>query len=154
MGCDIHTRAEKRDESGTWRKIDGLKPFDWRNYGLFGFLAGVRNYSDVTPLSEPRGFPHDASRKVKQDYAEWMSDAHSASWLTIEELLAFDYDAEMEDRRITVQLAPNHWHGGMTAEPGGGEMVTYRAFLGQHFFDDLAKLTNAGAERIVFWFDN
>jgi hypothetical protein len=33
-------------------------------------------------------------------------------------------------------------------------MTTYRAFLGEAFFADLAELQRIGAERIVFGFDN
>ena len=33
-------------------------------------------------------------------------------------------------------------------------MTTYREFLGEAFFDDLARLVAAGADRVVFWFDN
>jgi hypothetical protein len=35
-----------------------------------------------------------------------------------------------------------------------GKSMTFREFLGQGYFDDLAQVINTGAERIVFWFDN
>lgn len=139
MGCDIHSHAE-RQVGGKWEAIPDLRPFDWRSYGMYGFLAGVRNYSAVTPLATPRGLPKDA---VVEDEG-WLGD-HSHSWLSVEELTAFDYDQPMEDRRVTRQI---------TAEPGGGEMTTYREFLGPAFFADLEKLKAAGAERIVFGFDS
>jgi len=148
MGCDIHSRAERK-VNGKWEIIRGLAPFDWRSYGMFGFLAGVRNYSDVTPLSEPRGLPDDTP-----EYEECELGDHSHSWLSIEELLGFNYDAEMEDRRVS-RVMPGGWvNGGATAEPGGGTMTTYRSFLGDGFFDELEKLKAAGAERIVFGFDS
>lgn len=148
MGCDIHSQAEKRVD-GKWQKIEGLFPFDWRSYGMYGFLADVRNYSAVPPLAPQRGLPPDADVADDEDLGD-----HSYSWLSVEELSAFDYDQPMEDRRVTRQIAPNVTSGGCTAEPGGGEATTYRAFLGPAFFEDLEKLKAAGAERIVFGFDS
>lgn len=148
MGCDIHVQAEKR-VNGKWTAID-CSIFDWRSYGMFGFLANVRNYSDVPPISEPRGLPEDVDCSNEDD---WLGD-HSFSWLSTEELLNFDYYQEIEDRRYTEQVGPNTWNGAATAEPGNGIKTTYREFLGKHFFDDLQKLKEIGAERIVFGFDN
>ena len=159
MGCDIHIWAERKTSYGhkavtDTKFTDGPAPFDWRSYGMFGFLAGVRNYSDVPPISEPRGFPDDMSPEAVDELDAWDTDAHTPSWLTVEELAAFDYDQPVEDRRITVQVAPNAWNGAGTAEPGGGKMTTWREFLGKAFMDDLEKLKASGADRIVFWFDN
>jgi hypothetical protein len=147
MGCDIHSYAEKR-VNGKWELIP-FEPFDWRNYGMYGFLADVRNYSDVPPLAKPRGLPDDVSADVKAESDHWDCDGHSHSWLSVGELSAFDYDAAVEDRRITVGN-----DGGCTAKPGGGEMTTWRNFLDTGFFRDLERLKAEGAERIVFWFDN
>jgi hypothetical protein len=151
MGCDIHCRAE-RCVNGKWEVIPKLYPFDWRQYGMYGFLANVRNYSDVPPISEPRGLPPDCTSNDEDD-SRWLGD-HSYSWLSLAELLAFNYDAEVEDRRVTVKM-PGGWiNGGATAEPGGGTPTTFRAFLGDPFFEELEKLKAAGAERIVFGFDS
>lgn len=154
MGCDIHSHAERKTESGKWEAVPELSPFSSRSYGTFGFLAGVRNYSDLTPIAQPRGFPDDASAEVAAEYEGWGSDAHTPSWLSVAELAAFDYDAICEDRRVTRQVGPNHWNGGCTCEPGEGKQQTYREFLGPWFFDDLKALQDAGAGRVVFWFDN
>lgn len=148
MGCDIHTYAERKTDNG-FVAIDGLSPFSWRSYGIFGFLAGVRNYSDVTPISAPRGFPDDASVAAREEYKAWDGDAHTPAWLTVEELNAFDYDQETEDRRVI-----RNGDGGCTCAPGGGEAMTYRKFLGEGFFDDLDALNAGGASRVVFWFDS
>ena len=158
MGCDIHSRAERKNADGKWEVIPGIHPFDGRSYGMYGFLAGVRNYSAVTPIAEARGIPEDAPRPNTSDEDEFggihdLGD-HSFSWLSVAELRAFDYNQPMEDRRVTRQTSANSFDGGCTAEPGGGEMTTYREFLGSGFFRDLQKLVDVGAERVVFGFDS
>lgn len=153
MGCDIHAFAERRNESGEWVLVkDGV--FGFRSYGIFAFLAGVRNYSDVTPIAPPRGFPTTAAPEISASYESWDCDAHTASWLTMKELLDFDYSASMEDRRCTRQTGPNSWTGGATCEPGEGKRQSWREFLGDAFIEELRQLNAAGAERVVFFFDN
>lgn len=159
MGCDIHVFAEK-NVGGIFEKIE--MPYGWfdsRSYGRFGFLANVRNYSGVVPFGQTevpekykpigRGIPADVSDDVKSEFDDWETDAHSESWLSLEELLAFDYEQVMEDRRVT-----RNNDGGCTCEPGEGRKMTYREFLGPNFFDELQQAKSKGADRIVFWFDN
>lgn len=154
MGCDIHAYAEvKRD--GRWEF--GARVFDCRNYGLFGWLADVRNYSAVPSIAEPRGLPADVSHSVREKAEYWDVDGHTHSWLSGRELFDFDYEATFEDRRVTRVLSSGVHHGGCTAEPGGGQVVTYREFLGECLERTLAKLRELGAPedtRVVFWFDN
>jgi hypothetical protein len=157
MGCDIHTYIEVQDGTGQWRHAPGDELFGRRSYGVFGFLADVRNYSAVTPIAEPRGLPEDVSFGVTHEHAEWEGDAHTESWLSARELVDFDYEQEMNDRRITRQTGPNSWNGGITGEPEEGTVMPYREFLGQAFLDDVAKLASLGDPdhvRLVFWFDN
>lgn len=153
MGCDIHAFAEKRDESGNWVLVK-RDIFDFRSYGNFAFLAGVRNYSAIMPIAPPRGFPGTASAEVAASYKSWDVDAHTPSWLTMKELLEFDYSATMEDRRYTKQTSSNSWTGAATCDPGQGIAQSWRAFLGDWFVDELLALAGLGTERIVFWFDN
>lgn len=153
MGCDIHSFAEKKVD-GKWKRVFHIEPFKARSYGTFGFLADVRNYSGVPPLAKPRGFPEDAAPSTAEEYQSWEGDAHSASWLTVDELESFNYDQIMEDRRYTQQTGPNMFNGGATCDPGLGKKMTYREFLGREFFGDLAEAKELGAERIVFFFDN
>lgn len=150
MGCDIHSTAERRD-AGKWVSV-GISPFDWRDYGMYAFLAGVRNYSGIPPIAEKRGWPDDVSDAAREGH--WDLDSHSHSWLTVEELENFDYSQPVEDRRYTRQTGPNSWDGGATAEAGHGTMTTYREFLGGAFFREIDAMKAAGAERVVFWFDN
>jgi hypothetical protein len=150
MGCDIHTFSEKLTSDG-WVSVD-ITPFDYRVYGIFGFLADVRNYSQVPPLSLPRGLPDDISLLVQDVYGDGI-DYHSASWLSVQELSEFDYDTMMEDRRVT-RREGNIINGAAICEPGEGKQMTFREFLGDEFFNDLKKLQDAGVDRVVFWFDN
>jgi hypothetical protein len=153
MGCDIHAFAERK-VNGSWVSMSinnnwGAQPFEVRSYSLFGLLAGVRNYSAVTPIAAPRGMPDTVSELVQEKFLHWSLDGHTHSWLMLSELTDFDYDQTMEDRRVT--------RGGdacCTADPGDGEKRTYREFLGEWYFKELERLKTLGAERIVFWFDN
>lgn len=150
MGCDIHTYVEHRPAvTEPWELVAGEAPFNWRSYSVFGFLADVRNYSAVTPLAEPRGVPDDMSPAVA---AEFDDGVHSSSWLSVRELIEFDYDQPMNDRRIT-----RNGDGGVTGSPEEGRVTTYREFLGQSFADDVERLATLGDPdlvRVVFWFDN
>lgn len=156
MGCDIHIWAERKSGSCFEVVHDtefsyGTGPFGWRCYAMFGFLAGVRNYSAVRPISEPRGFPSDISDEAFSDLSE---STHSASWLSVSELLAVDYEQEIEDRRVTVQTGSRSWIGSATCDPGQGEKMPLEKFLGPAFFKDLHALKHCGADRIVFSFDS
>ncbi len=148
MGCDIHL-SYQRCVAGRWYDVpvpngDYGLPLNYHSYGLFGFLADVRNYSRVPPIAEPRGLPIDFT--VRED--TYVGD-HSFSWLSINELLAYDYDQPFEDRRV---MRDNN--GGALAGPGEGKMTTLRDFLGDSYFDDLQTMVGAGVERIVFGFDS
>ena len=96
----------------------------------------------------------DMSAATAKHYDAWRCAAHTESWLTVAELLAVDYEQEIEDRRTTKQRGPGFWSGRETCAPGEGHKQTLREFLGRSFFEDLKKLQDAGAERVVFWFDN
>lgn len=151
MGCDMHCRAERKID-GKWTVLEvSPPPFDWRSYGMYGFLADVRNYSAIPPIAEQRGLPDDAP--PEDDEVQWLGE-HSFSWLSMEELLAFNYDKPVEDRRVTKQLGERSWTGAATAEPGGGKMTTYREFLAEGYFTELERLKAVGTERIVFGFDS
>lgn len=69
-----------------------------RNYEAFAILAGVRNRFGIEPIAEPRGLPADMSDAVRAlDSEEGCENDiclgdHSQSWLTVEEILAYDAD--------------------------------------------------------------
>jgi hypothetical protein len=156
MGCDIHTFVEIRQD-GRWVKAGdafplhendvrrtrertlGDQPFDWRSYGMFGFLAGVRNGAHVPTIVPPRGIPDNLSPEVSVEWRQELDwGGHTPSWLTVAELQAFDYD----------QIFWNE---------SEGKEQTVREVLPSVFFRDLAILIGLGPPedvRIVFWFDN
>lgn len=166
------------------RDSEFLAPFDWRNYSMFGFLADVRNYSHCTPIAEPKGLPEDSEylnstskyaydrspmsgeaipeserEKVKDDLED--SGYHSHSWLTLKELVDFDYEKTFWDRRIS-RTTYNESGGSFTdgaalANEGEGETITYREHLGEAFFEEIELLKQHGQPedvRIIFYFDN
>lgn len=156
MGCDIHiiykTKIKDVWKEVTVERTDGEDaPFDYRSYGLFAFLAGVRNFSKIKPISEPRGLPENWKPENREavgfqsdSYQDGYFDGlHSKSWLTIEELLNYDYDQEIEDMRGCDQAS-----GNMT-----GVKTSLRDFLGKNFFEELDILKQLCVDRIVFGFE-
>lgn len=101
MGCDIHMFVEKlgyrynaktQNEDRVWEMMmHEDMAYDGRNYYLFSLLAGVRNYDEVLPIAEPKGFPGDVSKVVKDELDN--VDIHSVSHLTVAELDKFNWDA-------------------------------------------------------------
>lgn len=168
MGCDIHLAVEVR-KNGVWerrlpppeardpwyvkqaaerdadkwaKKRSEVEWYHDRNYEVFAILAGVRNYNNVTPISEPRGLPDDVSPEVARlnyDHPEYDEDGddvslgdHSHSWLTLAELLAYPWGTEVEEEGwITfAQFARRH-DAGETGRPnewcrdvGGAEKLS------------------------------
>lgn len=156
MGVDIYTHVERCNEAGKWEKVPDMEPFDWRDYGLYGWLADVRNYSAIPPIAEQRWIPDDASPEVREEFdADWERGCYGASWLSVRELADFDYSQELNDRRITRQTGPNAFDSGATGSPEEGTITTYRKFLGDAFMRDLESLQELGNPdrvRVVFWF--
>lgn len=110
MGCDIHFFTEYKRVIGgqpKWVSMDYFKHnpyfsseesddegpefdvvplFGRRDYRLFSLLAGVRNYSKIKPISEPRGMPLNACHIIEKECARWDGDGHSHSFFTLYEL--------------------------------------------------------------------
>lgn len=134
MGCDIHSFAEKKNSDGTYSPVF-YTPFEDRHYGLFAFLADVRNYSQIEPLSQPRGMPADASQAIVDELKSWEDDAHSVSYFTLAELVRVDYEKKIEDHRSVVT-------------------ESLRDFLGTDYFYSLKRMNDLAVDRVIFWFDN
>jgi hypothetical protein len=181
MGADIHLFTEVR-KNGKWQKADIDEAFGWRSYGLFGFFADVRNYSHVPQLADPKGLPNDSeylntpldepqryiyggydngTAYTKKGEIECDMNYHSLSWFTLKELMDFDYDQTFEDRRTIKTTVYSNGSklidGRAEVEPGQGTKITFREFLGSHYFDQITDLQSLGQPediRIIFWFDN
>ncbi len=140
MGCDIHMFGEVfngsvwepilwRDDAGIasfYREEDDLQAlYDGRWYAFFGALSdGVRGYR-----GEPaRGIPSDCSHFIKRRYEGWGEDAHSASWLSLEEL--YSLRKEYEDVHSDISY-------------GFDEIISR-----------VERLTDGERVRVVFWFDS
>ena len=83
MGCDMHAFVERTRDGGKYFYAIA-RLFIERDYELFGTLAGVREEDLIMfPL---RGFPENASHEARHQYVQEMSDAHSESWLSAEEI--------------------------------------------------------------------
>ena len=66
MGCDIHLRVERRRKvhlypngRHEWRDVGFKGEFDFRIYGMFSRMAGVRGNGRNKVEFEPRGLPDD-----------------------------------------------------------------------------------------------
>lgn len=130
--------------------------YDGRNYNLFAILADVRNgrgFAGVqigegfNPISEPRGLPADlcdeyaaTARREDSDEDETVATAapradlgdHSQTWLSLAELLAFDWTqrskccgwvpwpvfvrwmAKVGDETDPVDIEPETYSGGVS----------------------------------------
>ncbi len=160
MGASITVCVEKKNSDGDWAFVD-CEPCGNRAYTLFGWLGDVRNYSELPPLGANRGSPDDLSEDSRHQLFylerssgwclgygddEWVANCHSITWYTVEELLAFDYDQTVEDRR-------NRGPGDLTLPVGQGFVTTYRELFGPAWFKFLDDLKTATAERVIFGWD-
>lgn len=157
MGCDIHLYVERR-ESAAWISADTWEKSEYdeervhvpyeksfyhaRNYDLFAMLANVRNGSGFAgvdtgdgfvPICDPRGLPDDLSAQL-QAYVDGGAVDHTPSWLTVAELMAYDWTQQTKKRGWVdaVEWArwrdygkPNDWSGGISG--GAIEHVSYAA---------------------------
>jgi len=154
MFGDIHSHAERRDASGKWTKVPDLAPFHARSATIHGWLADVRNEAVLPPIAARRGLPTDLSTAVARNFMGWEDFAHSMSWVGVDELLAFDYDAAWLDSRTIKRPHIDPWVNRLPPESRQGTRRTFRELLGDEYFRDLENLQIVGAERVVFWFDS
>ena len=101
MGCDIHGYVEAKSHLGYWDAIIDAGNVLWRAYDLFGCLFAVRNYANFKPIAEDRGIPDNASWDTKSRHGEEGYDAHSASFITLDEIhnICWEELAVKEDDR-------------------------------------------------------
>lgn len=75
-----------------------------RDYRLFAALAGARNSWGIVPIAPPRGLPRDVCDEVRVEADRWGTDGHSHSWLTVEELLGYEWPKSMNRLFIDTTL--------------------------------------------------
>jgi len=91
MGCDIHgvMEVDYFGDQTYWSGVVNLGVLD-RYYGMFANLAGVRDYGEADPIAPDRGMPDNPSHMTKVAYEEWAEDAHSLTYLTVDEFFKAD----------------------------------------------------------------
>lgn len=168
MGCDIHGWLEIRTGE-SWRAAHKV-PRD-RTYDMFGILAGVRNYVNAEPISEPRGLdPEDLSFWAKDDYNGWLADAHGASWLNWKDISEYDWTQISMDGRVSVvnletgeeKIKASYINPSLLKEDEKFDYLSRVAkdlipLPWEALFNEMEFYANRlGNEnvRIVFWFDN
>ena len=133
------------------------RPFMAQHYGLFAFIADVRNYYVVPPIAPHRGLPEDHESITQYGfggYKEQVSrypyeilEGHSKTWVWAKELIDYNYDTQFENRRGE--------HG--TLPTGQGQIITIRELLGEHYFKEIAALKQFSTPekvRIIFAFES
>ena len=155
MGCDIHVYTEVKKD-GQWVSTDRwetetnddgservYRPYESsiyseRNYDLFAILADVRNGvgfagcdtgEGFVPISSPKGMPENASVEVKNVAESWDADGHSHSWVTLAELLAYDWTQTTTLRGYVTAPVYYDWNR-YDRKNGNGPEVTCGAFFG------------------------
>ena len=153
MNCDIHTMLEYKSKKGNWKHLKTkLEFFSDRDYNVFAFLAGVRNYSAIEPIGFNTLIPEGVSKKTIKEFSKWGNNAHSEAWVNIDDLNKVNYDEIIEDRRCMI-----NGNGGSTCEVGHGEKMSRKEYLGKYFFVELEainKLKPNKEKRLIYWFDN
>lgn len=112
----LYEEEKEKGETGHWTKRwEELKQeggsLHWlysnRNYDLFAILANVRNGMGVAgcdtgdgfiPIAFPRGTPVDVSTEINEAINGWGCDGHSHSYLTLRELLEYNWNRKTKHR--------------------------------------------------------
>lgn len=188
MGMDIHSYIETFDAAAWhWNRGDlfdhgsapGCKPwgpFD-RSYGLFGFLAGMRDHN-VPQIHPCRGLPADVSPDVRAELGAPVADLLAGktdswaryraidewnglfghSWATGAELVGYDFATPM---RCT--YAHGDDRSSWDTEPCPHEavdplMTTVGEYLGEGHLERFREIAAITADpnhvRVVYAFDN
>jgi len=167
------------DQGGEWAPKE---LYSVRTYELFAILANVCNpMRAVTPfdyISKPRGLPQDISEELLDWYTSWDGTAVAASWLLLNELLAFDWHGKQILRRGMVASEAAHlfppgrrgfpfteWPKGLPIAVSNQSrdgievrwIESYAEAVGDEFMiqtmDALHTYGNPEDVRVVLWFD-
>ena len=138
MGCDIHLYVEVKTKNG-WELY--AHPNIRRNYSFFAKLANVQNNGNIKPIANARGLPKDISYLVQKEYEYDGSDAHHASFITIDEI------EKLQEWLNDKKPFGDEW---MANDLEHGILRTY--LNGNCFYGKLPDWISDS--RFVFWFDN
>lgn len=203
MGCDIHLMVEARGYMlgpSHWFNVDDWRRnpyageedepellvnpiYTQRDYELFSFLADVRNYGHNPSFGFDCGFPKDACKHTRDEYARWGQDAHTPGYATLAELKTkigtvhavkrsgYVHKDQIARMKKTGEL-PTSWSQGVFG-PGAEQYEWMEWQAPVDCFDELLAAleerkrevfwifkqeeddgANDGNIRIVFWFDN
>lgn len=84
-----------------------LNDLDWFIV-LANIKQGFRLGSPIKAISDPRGIPSDAALYWRKIHESWGKDLHYQSWLTIEDFLGVDWNAQIPKQGIiTVEQFKN-----------------------------------------------
>jgi len=128
MGADIHVSLEKKVKD-KWVMVTRLDHGAYtyatnRNYERFGALAGVRR-----PGPAPIGLPDDISDSTELFLQDWDGDAHSHSWLSLDEACKVWLETDHRADEFALRWPASHYFG---------------------LDEDMIK----GEYRVIFFFDN
>lgn len=165
MGCDIHWYSETLSDSGQWvcDQADSMynaededePPYyemnsfrgSGRDYWFFGLLNNVRiqwPFSFTLDQTGNYSIPDDPSEEVSTLYHQWSSDAHSAGYLT---------GQQIKDKLEELKLLPAQYL--IDPEPGISiEHVEHCMKRLQETLENLGTEVPLDKHRIIFWFDN
>lgn len=137
-------------------------------------LAGVRNQFELDPISQPKGLPYDVSQELKEESDHLGTDGHSHSYVTLKELMSYDWDKEIDiieniehrdgaiaivgDKHLFIEPHDYTVHvtkSGTIREAVGDFMNTINQ-LKWYLQEDSRPYKQVTEEdiRLVFWFDN
>lgn len=112
MGIRIHLFVETWNKDNLhWESVDKWNTEDkddlyveYENrfyqgeyYSVYALLAGVNNYYNIEPISQPRGLPINVSKEVRTASRQWEGAAHTRSYFTLKELLDYDWNTPIQE---------------------------------------------------------
>lgn len=155
MGTDMSAVLQVR-ANGKWLNVERCNMFDlnvaWRmfegrNYPMYGWLAGVRNYAGLEPIAADRGYPEDWVAP------EWWEGEYGESWISTEELRAVKIYQIVEDRTIRVPIGTNGSTTAGTCGKGMGSPIRLSDLIGHVAVWDINIARNFQNARVVFAFN-
>jgi len=140
MGCDIHLHIEvKINEKWEHYACPSVNRF----YRLFEKMAGVRG--DIgDAISPPKGLPKDATTITMLDYNQMEYEAHSESWLGIDEIILLDEWSRSIDPK---EMAYDLEYEILNCYLFGSSFASIKLYPEDNYIPGLTDV------RFVFWFD-